>query len=209
MLGRICGYNAVVESEVLFQSKEAGPAITLVLDALCQLTWETPWLRDQFCSIICRAVRILASKKADASYPQRILQVISTQGLSKTPESVAIWLELLSNSPNISLLKGEWFHDDPLSGKEIPSIAKIMTQSQSLQFEQDLDFSQRKALGSRQITPGFAWDVIVSHLIGEAMNKSSEPAKKPRRATFDQFWTEVVDSRVKCSSNYGFYSQSC
>ncbi len=183
--------------------------MTLVLDALCQLTRETPWLRDQFCSIVCRAARILASKKADASYPQRILQVISGEDLSKSPEGVAIWLEMRSNFPNISLLKGEWFHDDPLSGKEIPSIAKIMTQSQSLQFEQDLNFAQRKGLGSRQITPGFAWDVIINHLIREAMKKSPDPAEKPQSATFDQFWTEVVESRVKCSSNYGFYLQSC
>lgn len=192
LIGRVFAYSSLVQSKVLAEISDDGLSLSKCVTATCALSHRVswPWLKEE-CGLVCyQAVRMLCQDKVQARAAQRILEVLQAQKSLKTPEGVVIWLEVSSKLPEVSLPTGVWHKNDPLSGKEMPNLAKIM---HTIKMDEDA----KSASGSRITSPHFAWTVILRELM-ERDQKSSSGGSAPsyKGGYFKQFWIEAVDSKL-------------
>lgn len=183
---------------MLAENYEVG--LPLVIRQLCELSnsisWT--WLKEECGLVAYEAVRLLcqdSNPDAHAEVAYQVLVAMNEVKALKTPEGVAIWLEIATHLKT-RFPPGVWHKDNPLSGKEIGTVAKIL---HSVQLEDDEPTS---ASGTRQMKPHFAWAVILKHSMNttfaspevkEKMMKSDH-FKLKHTARFGQLWIETVDS---------------
>lgn len=123
-------------------------------------------------------------KDVDLGYANLLISKLREHKLTKTPEGLAIWLTASTLFPGLTLPKGVWDHNDPLSAKERTTVAKVLR-------ENSTEGEAKNTTGAAQTSPSFAWQVVFSQLY-----ERQKPSKKSqdKASDFDKFWIEAVDS---------------
>ena len=126
-----------------------------------------------------------------------LIEVLSTNQLIRTPEGVAIWLEVQALFPDaighadLPEKSHSWKHGDPLHRKDSISLADIMKDAKPKQTSSDgPSESQGTGMWSSQLH--FAWGVVFGELYKE-FDQPKDGKKKGRRIEFKTFWLQVVD----------------
>ncbi|QDS71801.1 hypothetical protein FKW77_009483 [Venturia effusa] len=183
LFGRVSAYKALLQSTAFLQSEAAqSEHWPNLLDFITALARDTPWLREECCSMLCEFIK--TQDPTATKYIHDILPKIVSHDLARTPGGVAIWLCLKSRFPTSPLPEDVWKKNDPLCTKERPNLAKVMCESVS--HESDDNKAKKAKSGTWQARPSFAWNIVLQ----EALKRESKPAK------FKQFWIEVVDNAL-------------
>lgn len=139
-------------------------------------------------------------KDLDVEYASLLVSKVVTFKLANTPEGVAIWLQATSLFPGMTMPKGVWDHNDPLSSKERITLAKVLRDNSSAQSE-DGSLQSDKS-GSAQTTPSFAWQVVFARLYQRHKPNKVSPSlhQKMKSSDFEKFWIEAVDNGLFAAS---------
>lgn len=184
LLGRVFGYKAIIQSSILVQPNAPEECWANVLEQLFKLAREKPWLREECGLILCEAVKAIAQEKGQQKLLKQIVDGLCSEGLAKTPEGVAIFLQLPENERP----QGLWHKQDPLSSKERQTLANVMKEN----FAKTSDGANetgKKVKGSSQTTTlNFAWDIVISTFL----QRHGEDQSK-----FSNFWADIVDSESR------------
>lgn len=127
-------------------------------------------------------------------FARLIIDKLQANGMSKTPQGLAIWIRTRAEFPSIELPRAVWHHDDPLNVKEKSRLAKILMEAPSINSPQDRNEPEVTTKGAWTTKLQFAWDVILAELLDirpQGLQKSTKPAK---RIKFASFWEECIDS---------------
>lgn len=201
--GRLFGAEALIKSCVLFSPDVPDELWTRVLTALFEIPKRKPWLREECGWVVVCALREVYVKKFDDKYAKRAIELLVDNGLARTPEGVAIWLEA-KDLFAFDLPANVWQYGSPLSGKERTALAKIMKESSDP--EEEKDDSQEKGQEKKNVRNSstwspklhFAWNAVLSRLYEcDAAAKKS----KSGQISFSDFWTEVVDNALFAASS--------
>lgn len=198
LLGRCFAFKSLVQSKILFQSKANLSDWDSFLEQILKLASETLWLRKECGLTLHEALVTLTSiKDLTIDYVSVLLSKLHAHNLAKTPEGIAIWVTAASLFPAATLPTGVWNNQDPLSGKERATVAKILRDNGS---PQNVDGSSAPATstGSAQNIPSFAWQAVFTQL-----HQRHESGKKAdKMSEFEKFWVETVDSRFSATTLY-------
>ena len=152
-----------------------------------------PWLREECGFILFTAVQIL--QKQDSQRAQSVIDKLHANGLSKSSEGVAVWINLYARFPDLQFPSGIWHHENPLNHKEIKKLAKILKDAPATENTDNLGESRHLQKGAWSSNVHFAWDVILTKLLtGEPAIKES---KKSKNVSFARFWEQCVDGKIK------------
>ena len=186
----------MIKSKILFSSACSPEAWKSLLGLVCVLAKKKPWLRQECGWILYSSIGNLSAKLASI-----LIQELSTHELIRTPEGVAIWLEVRSLFPgavshtDVSEKSRSWKHGDPLHHKASSSLADIMKDAKLKQTDPESQAeSQGTGMWSAQLH--FAWDVVLRELYQESY-PLTEGKDKTRRISFKSFWLQVVDGESK------------
>lgn len=174
--------KSLIQSQLVFQKNVSVTEWEKVLNLIFQLATETLWLRRE-CGVTLYETLLTLSQipDVDAQYATLLMSKLDEYKLTKTPEGLAIWLTAVRLFPALSLPKGVWNHNDPLSGNDRAVVAKVLRDNST-----DEPGAVR-ATGAAQTSPSFAWQIVLTQLYGR--QKSSK-----KDNDFDKFWIEAVDS---------------
>lgn len=175
LLGQRYGFQALLQSDVANDRNLAPTQWRTFLQLIIDLANQKPWLRRECGNMLHEYLISPSGLKLENSRVQSILDVITSKRNTRTPEAVGLWLTVQERFPQVVLPKGTWHHNDPLSSKERPVLAKIM-----LETITDEDSAKQKS-GSRQSTPSFAWSIVLSRLYERHNGKD-----------FAKFWTSAI-----------------
>jgi len=186
VLGRVTGYAAILQSLILVDLDNGTEAWTKLLALIFQLARQQPLFREECGMLLCDSVRSLAASKPDQKqkFLDVLLREMQSHGLTKTPEGVALWLTVRAVAPSSVFPKGLWYGDDPLSAREWQRLAKVMREDDTVIAEYGLKSSPQQNLH-------FGWSVVV-----ESMIKNLYDNNEDEDVAFNNFWTEVVDSKL-------------
>lgn len=188
LLGRVFGYKAIIQSSILVQPNAPEECWANVLEQLFKLAREKPWLREECGLILCEAVKAITQEKGQQKLLKQIVDGLCSEGLAKTPEGVAIFLQLPENERP----QGLWHKQDPLSSKERQTLANVMKEN----FAKTSDGANetgKKVKGSSQTTTlNFAWDIVISTFL----QRHGEDQSK-----FSNFWADIVDNNLFSASS--------
>ena len=152
-----------------------------------------PWLREECGFILFTAVQIL--QKQDSQRAQSVIDKLHANGLSKSSEGVAVWINLYARFPDLQFPIGIWHHENPLNHKEIKKLAKILKEAPATENTDSLGESRHLQKGAWSSNVHFAWDVILTKLLtGEPAIKESQ---KSKNVSFARFWEQCVDGKIK------------
>lgn len=110
----------------------------------------------------------------------------------RTPEGVAIWLEVSQHFPHASLPKKVWKHRDPLAKGEVQNLAQVMKDARPKHESGDKPEKQPQGTGAWSQQLHFSWDIVLREIFAEPHPKT-ESSKRPR---FAKFWNTVVAGRA-------------
>ena len=149
-------------------------------------------LREECGWVLYRAVKDLGVQPQRHQHIEYVLRSLDSNGLTRTPEGVAIWLASQSTL-QIQLPPAVWEHDDPLHRKEKSTIVKIITET--FPPESSKEKGNTATGKKRNWSPKlhFAWDVVLSALIKEQHSEARQKTHS-ERLSLKVFWNEVVDS---------------
>lgn len=192
--GRLFGAEAIIHSGVLFTSGVSGECWAQIVDMICELAKKKPQLREECGWVLYRAVKDLGVQTNHHQHIEYILGSLHSNGLTKTPEGVAIWLASQSTL-QIQLPPSVWEHDDPLHRDEKSTIVKIITETfgpGSSEKEDDAATGKKRNWSPKL---HFAWDVVLSTLIRE-QHLEAQQKTNSERLSLKIFWDEVVDNSL-------------
>ena len=160
-----------------------------LLDIVCTLANRKLWLRQECGWLLFNSICNLS-----VGFASLVLEHLNLHKLIRTPEGVAIWLEVSKRLPKAQLPKHVWKHGDPLNHHEIDSLAGILKDAkpkQSAHEDSKLD-SQGKGMWSPFLH--FVWDVVLRDL-GEVTADANKANKGvlSRRVEFRDFWSQAVE----------------
>ena len=179
--GQLFGIECFANSGVLFSDKTRWLA---VLDLLLKLASKKVWMRAQCGWIIVQAVQQMGQKLAE-----KTVQRLSDEGLSKTPEGVAIWIVAIDRFPGMKVPSKPWH--DPLSPKALAELPLALKDS-GKEASNPQDAGGRKQKQSNWTAQlHFVWDVILAHYAKPVGRNSSDAAE-----SFKLFWNRVVDGKL-------------
>ena len=175
-LGRLFGLVAVLKSDVGLNQQLTTSVWEEHFKAMFGML-EPRWVSRDFGSMLYGYLTSDGGLKLETARVQTIVDVAHKKRAEffKQPEGVGIWIAITQGWPDIQWPKGVWHHDNPLSSKERSKLGSVMLENATS------DFDRKTLSGSRQVTPSFAWNLVLSKLFGTS---------KPKR--FSQFWDEVV-----------------
>lgn len=183
----------MIKSGILFQSSTGVEAWSNILDIVFELAKKKSWLREECGFILFNSIQILKGK--DLKYAQLIIDKLLAKRLFKTPQGVAIWIEIQADFPSVDLPHGVWHHEDPLNRKETSRLAKILLEAPAATSPQDGPEPETTAKGAWTTKLHFAWDVIVAELLKVQPQSLQKNTKCAKRIKFAEFWEECIDSR--------------
>ncbi len=127
-----------------------------------------------------------------------VVESLKTNSLVRTPEGVAIWLEVSTCFADAALPKGIWKHRDPLCKEEAPLLSGVMKDAKTKQLTDSGEFATSQGAGTWSQQLHFSWDVILSSLFLPTVQNEKASSK---RITFAEFWTDIVDSEQSSFSD--------
>jgi DNA polymerase phi len=194
LIGKMFAYNCIIRSKVLLKDESHAAGLPMVIREVCELGKQasSSWLKEE-CGLVCyEAARLMCRELPDVNVACSIIDAMNNCNALKTPEGILVWLEFSSHIEGAArkFPKGIWHKHNPLSGKEIGTLVKI------LHLVKSSDEETSDPSGSRQTSPHFAWDVILQHLMRTDGHKSKgeDDDKAKALKNYKQFWTEAIDS---------------
>ena len=157
-----------------------------MIDIIFELAKKKSWLREECGWVLCVALK--AQPAMEPAYVQVVFEKLHSNGLTKTPEGVGLWITSQHVCPNVNYPKHVWHHGNPLHRKEKASLARILKDTSSNHDLEDTvkQIPQRGKWVSRL---HFSWDVVFEALLRD----------RPTQLDFSDLWTEAVDSKLVLS----------
>jgi DNA polymerase phi len=180
-----------MQSSILIEPKLSMECWNKLLDHICGMARDVPWLREECGMVLVEAVRSLNGQPKLQKCAEETVQRLSTFKLVSTPQGVAVWLTVQASFENV-LPEGVWHQKDPLSKKERSRLAKLLKEDFHVEAENGKDEAIKTSAANQN--PTFAWDLVLSEILrrdGHVKDGSKEPSK----IEFPQFWIDTVDSR--------------
>ncbi|KAL8683498.1 MAG: hypothetical protein Q9186_000538 [Xanthomendoza sp. 1 TL-2023] len=196
--GRLFGAEAFIKSGVLFQANAPADAWDRVLDIIYEAAKRKSWLREECSWILYGAAQTLTEGDRDPTFIKTLIEQLCKNGLSKTPEGIAIWLKVRATFPKVELPAGIWQNENPLHRKENSKLAKIL-QETSTADRRDKSDEEAPQKGSWTSRIHFVWDVIFSELITGGPTHGT--ALKSDNVSLNDFWQVAVDEHLFASTS--------
>lgn len=195
--GRLFGVAALFKSDILFERPEP-PQWRRVLEILCDLAIQKPWMREQCGWVIVDCITTGASEAMEG-FAIDAVKVLEAKKIVRSQEGLAIWLTITSRFPGANLPRSVWKYGDPLAVRDVKLLADILKDAHTL----PQDDSDTEAQGSASWSPHlhFAWDFVLSELFQEHENPDNDnkngigKSSNHERITFEFFWQKVVDGK--------------
>ena len=203
--GRLFGAEAVIKSNILVKQQDLIQWKRL-LEIICIVANKKPWLKQQCGWMLYSCLKSFASSEATISddFALDMVEKLTAHKLIRTPEGLAIWLEVSEAFPDAKLPKHIWKHRDPLSKKDISLLADVLKDAKTRDnSDEDEHKSQGKAIWSAQLH--FAWDVVLSRLyqqtepISKAHVNGNKGKSDHKSVDLDTFWIKAVDGKLPIS----------
>ncbi|KAF2876802.1 hypothetical protein BDV95DRAFT_625943 [Massariosphaeria phaeospora] len=192
LIGKLFGYKAIMQSTILVEPQLSLKCWNQLLDRVCGMARDIPWLREECGLVLVEALKSLQSRHELEECAKGLIQLVTSSQLAYTPEGVAIWLTVRADYEDI-LPENVWHQNDPLSKKERVRLAKILREDFRDASEQSKDEHVKSAGASPN--PTFAWRLVLSEML-QRDQKSNDSA----RHEFSQFWLDTVDSNLFANS---------
>ncbi|KAI4093377.1 MAG: hypothetical protein LQ344_002965 [Seirophora lacunosa] len=193
--GRLFGAEAFIKSGILFEPDASADAWLRILDIIYEIAKQKPWLREECGWILFGACQTLKEGDHDHTFIQALLDKLCHSGMAKTPEGVAIWLNIRAGLPEIQLPDGIWRHGNPLHRKEKSQLAEILKEA-SVGRQSDETTAQIAQKGNWTSRIHFAWIVVLDELAGNAA-----VGKRSKTVGFEEFWREAIDDHLFAASS--------
>ncbi|KAF2455337.1 DNA polymerase phi-domain-containing protein [Lineolata rhizophorae] len=198
LIGRVFGYKAVLQSGILFAGKAPGEEWKEVLDAICELARQTPWLRVECGMVLYETVAELAKKPAGrVPFAESMIKILNERGLSKTAEGVAVWIAAKKAFPDAHFPKHVWHKRDPLCSNEWQQLATVMRGDFSKFGGEDSKELRVKGGSSEPFLP-FSYVAVVNSMLERCLCEPKEGSKAT--STFSKFWVDIVDNNLFSTS---------
>ncbi|KAK3708993.1 DNA-directed DNA polymerase [Vermiconidia calcicola] len=184
LLGRRFALQALLHSDVGLEKELPDVQWHSLLQAMFDLAASKQWLRRDVGAMLYDYMISQSGGKLNDTCVQAIVEAASSSKQLRTPEGVGLWLTVQDRFSGVSLPKGVWHHNDPLSSKERQVLSKVLLESAIH------DDAMAKQTGTRQAAPGFVWDIILSRLFNDENDKN-----------FAKFWESCVASTMFSASS--------
>ena len=175
LLGRRFAFQALLHSDVGLRTDVVDSDWARLMECMFELANQKQWLRRECGAVVYDYLVSMGGAKLSDARVKDIVAAAQGHKFLKTPEGVGLWIAIADYFPGVKLPRDVWHHRNPLSSKERATLSKVMLETST----QD-DDAKSKA-GARQITPSFAWKVLLTELY------KTENAK-----SFKHFWIETV-----------------
>ncbi len=189
--GRVFGAEAIVKSCILFRPHPSLPLWRDLLQFICDLALKKPWLRQECGWLLFTSLSYLRSSSVEAEFAVAVVESLKANSLVRTPEGVAIWLEIRTCFTDAVLPKRIWKHRDPLCKDEAALLSDVMKDAKAKQLTESGESTTSQGAGTWSQQLHFSWDVILSSLFLPVVQTRKVSSK---RITFAEFWSDVVDS---------------
>ena len=183
----------MIKSASLFKASVDIHYWSEVLDLILDLAKRKHWLREECGWIVCNTIESLGRDGYDYRYTQIVIDKYHANGLTKTPEGIALWLVSQSNFPQVKFPPGTWQNENPLHRKDRAKLAAILKDALSDIADHDGDSSKGPQKGNWIYKLHFAWEKVLTHILSSCNGISKEGSKDLNLA---EFWDECVDSRL-------------
>ena len=191
--GRLCGLGSVLESGVIFRMPNM--PLSLLLDEMHEIVQRVPILQEHYGQMLLQSVRYIASHKLDLHHASTIIRNVCSHGRAKTPEGLALWLEILVKLPGLKLPKNVWYHRDPLCKKELSTVAKILKRERVASNQDAVEAPTPMKTGMRQTGLHVAWSTILDAFVLRIESQSQGDDERSADAAFATFWSEAVERK--------------
>jgi len=162
---------------------------------ICGVATKKPWLRQECGWILYNCSQQSLTSADTQDWALDILEKLNEHKIIRTPEGVALWIEISSRFPHAKLPTHAWKHGDPLAAKDIQMLGNILKDVPTQAAEEEGFESQGSAGWKAQLH--FAWDPVLAELYkaesssGMANRKQNKSDKQ--RVSFETFWLTAVD----------------
>ena len=197
--GRLFGAEAIVKSCILFKPQPSMQLWRHLLQFLCDLAVKKQWLRQECGWLFFTSISYLRSSDLEADFAVAVIEALKTNNLVRTPEGVAVWLEVKDCYPNAALPKHVWKHRDPLHKEESTALAEVMKDAKAKQQPEPTESAAPQGAGTWNQQLHFSWDVVLRGLYLSA-DANAHVKRLNERMTLKRFWNDVVDSEPSPSS---------
>lgn len=196
--GRLFGAEAFIKSSVIFQPHASEETWSRVLDIIYEIAKKKPWLREECGWVLYGTSQTLKDGHHDTRFAQAIIDMLQQNGLTKTPEGIAIWLKIQADFPEVQFPVGVWPDANPLHRKKVPKLAKILKEAPP---STDTDEANGTVLQKGNWTSRihFVWNVILAKLTDNSHANGS--GSKSKTVALQDFWHQAVDENLFASSS--------
>ncbi|KAF1942493.1 hypothetical protein EJ02DRAFT_433922 [Clathrospora elynae] len=194
LIGKLFGFKAIMQSSIVIEPELSLECWNKLLDQVCGMARDVPWLREECGMVLVEAVKSLKGQTQYQQCAVELIERLSTFKLVSTPEGVAVWLTV-QESFEMALPEGVWHDKDPLAKKERSRLAKILKENFQGETENGTDEATKGAAANPN--PSFAWNLVFSEMLRKDELSKSDAKDK---FEFPQFWTDTVDSNLFSSS---------
>ncbi|KAF2204935.1 hypothetical protein GQ43DRAFT_453433 [Delitschia confertaspora ATCC 74209] len=197
LIGRLFGYKAIMQSSIVVKPELLVECWNDVLDRICTMARDIPWLREECGLILYDLVKNLGPESPPECLGGLIERLVSSK-LVNTPEGVAVWLAIRTHFLDKPLPLGIWHDKDPLSKKERTRLARILKED----FRNAPEEGNAETIKSAAANPNpiFAWDVVLSEIL-KRDGETGDEKSLLKKSEFAQFWIDTVDSNLFASSS--------
>lgn len=202
--GRLFGAQTIIKSGILFDAHVDPSLWPEVVDLIVGLATRKSWLREQCGWVLYQAIQGSRASNLSSEHVQIVVDKFSENGLTGTPEGVAIWIAILERHPAVKFPNGFWKHENPLHRKETARLAEVLREASSSHHDEGGAESKKSQKGTWAAQLHFAWEVILDRLLkGPLLN--GKPSKKSKdELSFPDFWKECVDSKFCGQQRLGY-----
>lgn len=166
-----------------------------LLQLLCDLAIKKQWLRQECGWLFFTSISYLRRSNLEADFAVALIGALKTNNLVRTPEGVAVWLEVKDCFPDAALPKHVWKHRDPLHKEESSALAEVMKDAKAKQQPELTESAAPQGAGTWSQQLHFSWDVVLRELyLSTDADADANVKRSNGRMTFKKFWHDVVDS---------------
>ncbi|CCE86801.1 Piso0_005314 [Millerozyma farinosa CBS 7064] len=225
LFGRLFGFQALLNSEVLFEKKHFDEdCVKEFVSDLIDLAVSKSWIRETSIYTLCQLVQRLKTSYEGEEIYYHILEKLHSAGVNSTVEGVAVYLSLdvetcrqFFERSNIS---GGWKNGDPLYSGNLQLLAKVLKDSEPVELAEEGDDEtgkKKKSMKKSNWSPRlhFVWYILLEYFVKNSQNDHSQVHSKdtkktskhestskkrkltfPSRVSLTEFWKIVVDETL-------------
>ena len=179
-----------MQSSIVFEPAFSSKCWNLLLDHICSMACDIPWLREECGMVLVECVKSLKAHMRSQECVKDISRHLTARKLIYTPAGIGVWLTVQAEYKE-SLPEGIWHENDPLSKKERARLAKILKENFHDEMEKDAGTATKTA--GANPNPSFAWDLALFEILRRDEQSRSQGKSKLK---FPQLWTDIVDGTL-------------